>query len=79
VIETTLKHIRVHGLNATTTRQLNEQWSRLELTAGANEVAAELRLAIAREAAPARLGESLVASTEVLESVQGNWSRCREN
>lgn len=75
VVETTLTHIRVQGLHATTTRQLNEQWSRLELTAGANEVAAELRWALAREAAQARPGETLVASTEVLESVQGKLKR----
>lgn len=75
VVETTLTHIRVHGLNANTTRQLNEQWSRLELTSGANEVAAELRLALHREAAQAHPGESLAASTEVLESVQGKLKR----
>jgi hypothetical protein len=75
VVETTLTHIRVHGLHATTTRQLNAQWLRLELTAGANEVAAELRLALSREAVQAHPGETLVASTEVLESVQGKLKR----
>lgn len=75
VVETTLTHIRTHGINATTTSALNKAWSQLELTAGANEVAAELRLSIHREAAQAQPGESLVASTEVLESVQGKLKR----
>lgn len=71
VVEVALTHIRTHGINQTTAAKLDAEWSKLALTPGARDVAARLRTAVRTEGAQARPGETLVASTEVLESVFG--------
>lgn len=75
VVEATLTHVRVHGINQETAVQLDGVWSGLLTTAGAGEVAAGLRTAVGREGMQAKPGESLVASTEVLESTFGKLKR----
>lgn len=75
IVESTLTHIRVHGINASTPEKLDVAWAPLTTTQGATEVAARLRTAAKNEGAQAKAGESLVASTEVLESVLGKFKR----
>ncbi len=75
VVEVALTHIRTHGINQETAAKLDAAWSKLELTPGARDVAARLRTAVRTEGAQARPGETLVASTEVLESVFGKLKR----
>lgn len=75
VVEAALTHVRVHGLNARTPDKLDAEWSKLNLTPSAREVAARLRASARTEGAQAQSGESLVASTEVLESVLGKMKR----
>lgn len=75
VIETALRLVRTHGVDANTVFDFDAAWSRLSLTAGGREVAAQLRTAVAAEATQAKAGESLVGSTEVLESVLGKLKR----
>lgn len=70
-----VQHIRTHGVSRTTPRQLNATWSVLELTPGAEEVAVRLRAAVSVEAAQTQSGETLVGSTEVLESLFGKFKR----
>lgn len=75
VVESALAHVRTHGINQGTVAKLDVEWSKLELTAGTRDVAARLRTAVRTEGAQAKPGESLVASTEVLESVFGKLKR----
>lgn len=77
VVEVALAHIRTHGINQGTVAQLDAAWSSLKLTqgTGAYDLAIRLRTAVRNEGAQARLGEKLVASTEVLESIFGKLKR----
>ena len=75
VVESALTHVRTHGINQDTAAKLDGEWSKLELTAGARDVAARLRTTVRTEGAQAKPGERLVASTEVLESVFGKLKR----
>ena len=75
VVETALGHVRTHGINQDTAAQLDAEWSKFELTSGARDVAARLRTAVRTEGAQAKSGESLVASTEILESIFGKLKR----
>jgi hypothetical protein len=75
VVESTLTHIRTHGINQNTVTKLEVEWSKLELTPGARDVAARLRTALRTEGAQAKPGATLVASTEILESVFGKLKR----
>jgi hypothetical protein len=68
-------HVRTHGVNRETAAALDPVWAKLELTPGAREVADRLRAVVAREGQQARAGETLVGSTEVLESVFGKLKR----
>jgi hypothetical protein len=73
--ESAVAHVRTHGVNRQTAAALDGVWSTLELTPGARAVAARLRAAVVREGAQARPGETLVGSTEVLESTFGKLKR----
>jgi hypothetical protein len=75
VVEVALTHVRTHGVNQDTPAKLDAEWSKLELTPGTRDVAARLRTAVRTEGAQATPGETLVASTEVLESVFGKFKR----
>jgi hypothetical protein len=68
-------HVRRHGVNQDTAAKLDQVWAKLELTPGAREVAARLRVAVAREGQQAQPAETLVGSTEVLESTFGKLKR----
>jgi len=75
VVESALTHVRTHGINQDSVTKLDAEWSQLEMTPGARDVAARLRTAVRSEGAQAKPDESLVASTEVLESVFGKLKR----
>ena len=75
VVESALTHVRTHGISQGTVTALDAEWSKLALTPGARDVAARLRTAARIEGSQAKPGESLVASTEVLESVFGKLKR----
>lgn len=75
VVASTLEHVRRHGLNPATAAKLDAAWSKLDLTPGARDVAARLRTAARTEGSQAKPGETLVASTEILESVFGKLKR----
>jgi hypothetical protein len=75
VVESTLTHVRVHGINASTPEKWDVSWAPLATTPGATAVAARLRTAAPKEGVQAKSGESLVASTEVLESVLSKFKR----
>jgi hypothetical protein len=73
--ESTVRHVRTHGVTRDTAARLDRLWSTQELTPGAREVAARLRASVAAEATQAKPGETLVGSTEVLESIFGKLKR----
>jgi hypothetical protein len=75
VVESALTHVRTHGINQDSVAALDAEWSKLEMTPGARDVAARLRTAARTEGAQAKPGENLVASTEVLESLFGKLKR----
>jgi len=75
VAEATVRHVCAHGLNQDTATELDTLWSKLERTPGTHDVAAQLKAAVRTEAQQARAGESLVGSTEVLESTFGKLKR----
>jgi hypothetical protein len=75
VVEVALTQVRTHGINQDTAANLDAEWSKLELTPGAHDVAARLRTAVRTESSQAKPGERLVASTEILESVFGKLKR----
>lgn len=73
--ESAVTYVRTHGVNRDTAAALDQVWAEMELTPGAREVAARLRAAVAREGQQAQAGETLVGSTEVLESTFGKLKR----
>jgi hypothetical protein len=73
--EAAVAHVRTHGVNRDTAAKLDEVWAKLELTPGAQEVAARIRAVVALEGEQAQPEEILVGSTEVLESVFGKFKR----
>ena len=75
VVDSALTQVRTHGINQDTALKLDAEWSKLALTPGARDVAARLRTAVRTEGAQAKPGESLVGSTEVLESALGKLKR----
>lgn len=75
VAEAAVQHVRKHGVSQDTATVLETAWSKVEWTPGARDVAARLRTAVRTEGAQAKLGESLVGSTEVLESTFGTLKR----
>jgi hypothetical protein len=75
VAEAAVRHVRTHGVGQDTATALETAWSQVEWTPGARDVAARLRTAVRTEGAQAKPGESLVGSTEVLESTFGTLKR----
>lgn len=75
VAEAAVRHVRTHGVGQDTATALEGAWSQVEWTPGARDVAARLRTAVRTEGAQAKPGESLVGSTEVLESTFGTLKR----
>lgn len=75
VAEAAVRHVRTHGVGQDTATALASAWSQVEWTPGARDVAARLRTAVRTEGAQAQPGESLVGSTEVLESTFGTLKR----
>jgi hypothetical protein len=75
VAEAAVRHVRTHGVGQDTVMALETAWSQVEWTPGARDVAARLRTAVRTEGAQAQPGESLVGSTEVLESTFGTLKR----
>jgi hypothetical protein len=75
VAESAVRHVRTHGVNQETAAALDRMWATQELTPGARDVAARLRTAVRSEGAQAKPGETLVGSTEVLESTFGKLKR----
>lgn len=73
--EATVAHVRTRGVNRDTAAELDRVWAAMELTPGARAVADRLRTAVAREGQQAQPGETLVGSTEVLESIFGKLKR----
>jgi hypothetical protein len=75
VAEIAVRHVRTHGVGQDTATALETAWSSVPWTPGAREVAARLKTAVRTEGAQAKPGESLVGSTEVLESTFGTLKR----
>lgn len=73
--ESAVAYVCTHGVNRDTAAALDAVWAKLDLTPSAREVAARLRAAVAREGQQAQAGETLVGSTEVLESIFGKLKR----
>jgi len=71
VVQTTVRQVRKHGVSQESVALLETEWSKLECTAGAQDVMARMRTYVREAAKQAKPGERLVASTEVLESAFG--------
>lgn len=75
VAEVAVRHVRTHGIGQETAQALESTWPQAEWTPGAREVATRLAAAVRAEGVQAQPGESLVGSTEVLESAFGALKR----
>ena len=75
VAEAAVQHVRTHGVGRESVTALEAAWSAVASTPGARDVAARLRTAVRNEGAQTSPGESLVGSTEVLESTFGTLKR----
>jgi hypothetical protein len=71
VVQTTIRQVRLHGLNAQTLARLEEQWGEPSECAATGMVRGHMRAYVSKNARGARLGETLAASSEVLESAFG--------
>jgi hypothetical protein len=79
VAEAAVRHVRTHGVGQETETALATAWSEVAWTAGAQDVAARLCTAVRNEGAQAEPGESLVGSTEALESTFGTLKRLEDS
>jgi len=75
VVQTTIDHVRRHGVSATTASQLERAWGPLSDRPGTQMVAGYLRMYARKYGAQARAGETLVGSTDALESSFGKLKR----
>jgi hypothetical protein len=75
VAEAAVRQVRTHGVGRETATALELAWSEIAWTPGARDVAARLRAVVQSEGEQAQPGESLVGSTEVLESTFGTLKR----
>jgi hypothetical protein len=75
VVQATIEHVRRHGLNAATESDLERSWGKLSDRPGTAMVAGSMRVYVRKYGRQARLGETLVGSTEVLESSFGKLKR----
>jgi hypothetical protein len=79
VAEAAVRHVRTHGVGRETETALATAWSEVAWTPGAQDVAARLCTAVRTEGAQAEPGESLVGSTEALESTFGTLKRLEDS
>jgi hypothetical protein len=70
-----VQQVRTQGVGRGSVAALEQVWSEVTMTAGAWEVAARLRRSVRHEGGQAQADESLVGSTEVLESTFGTLKR----
>jgi hypothetical protein len=75
LVQTTIERVRRHGVNAHTLGVLEEAWGELSTRTGTTMVAGHLRAYARRYGSRAAAGETLVGSTEVLESSFGKLKR----
>lgn len=75
VVQTTLERVRRHGVNADTLMELEEAWGVLSKRRGTEMVTGYMRAYVRRYAKQAKKGETLVGSSEVLESSFGKLKR----
>jgi hypothetical protein len=75
VVQTTIEHVRRHGVNAATESELEQLWGRLSEKPGTQMVAGYMRVYARKYGSQARVGETLVGSTDVLESSFGKLKR----
>lgn len=75
LVQTTIDHVRRYGLNATTPSELEEAWGTLSERPGTKMVAGYLRVYARKYGSQARAGETLVGSTDALESSFGKLKR----
>jgi hypothetical protein len=75
VVQTTLERVRRHGVNADTLMELEKAWGVLSNRRGTGMVTGYMRAYVRRYAKQAEKGETLVGSSEVLESSFGKLKR----
>lgn len=75
ICELTVRHVSKHGVNRDTAAKLETMYAPRPLTAGVHEVAERLTTIVRETGVAAEKGETLVGSTEVLESILGKLKR----
>ncbi len=75
VVQTTIDHVRRHGVNAATESELERSWGKLSDRPGTRMVAGYMRVYARKYGGQARPGETLVGSTDTLESSFGKLKR----
>lgn len=75
VAQAAVAHVRTHGVGRDSAETLDTAWSATTWTPGVVAVAAQLEDAVVAAGAQAAPGESLVGSTEILESAFGKLKR----
>lgn len=73
LVATTIHHVRLHGLQAGTLAELEKNWGVLSARTGTQMVRGHLRAYVTKHVRQACAGETLVGSSEVLESAFGKW------
>jgi hypothetical protein len=71
VVEKTIKRVRLYGLNEGTLAELEKEWGQLGLWPGTIMVRGHMRAYVSKNVRQAQPGETLAASSEVLESAFG--------
>ncbi len=75
VVQKTLTFVRYHGLYAGAEEEVRRQWMDVEWSEGTEAVAEQMKQYVKEYGSLAREGETLVGSTEVLESCIGKLKR----
>ena len=75
LVQATIEQVRRHGLNAGTLPALEQTWGELTSRPGTQMVAGHMRAYARKYGGQAAVGETLVGSTEVLESSFGKLKR----
>jgi hypothetical protein len=71
VVHKTIQRVRLHGLQAGTAAELEQDWGVLSARTGTQMVRGHLRAYVSKNLGQAQPGETLAASSEVLESAFG--------
>jgi hypothetical protein len=71
VVQTTIERVRLHGLNAQTLTQLQKEWGEPSGCVATEMVRGHMRAYVSKNVRQTRQGETLAASSEVLESAFG--------